>query len=216
MFSSLVEIKSFRQESDALAPVTRESSDSAPLVWEALVYFLFLPSFTSVFSSVLLQCRKMRLRKSSDVGSGRTHPRRSPGGHGVRGAGCAIFPLQWSRVSRPGLPKMEADFVSCLSPARPSTSLAYNPSLFSPSIQFHTSKRQTFAVFLGQVRPRYTKDLALGVWGVGFGQSVKARKGQNPGRWRLLDRGQVSFQSWRPRRKPPTGGLVLPGSQGGH
>lgn len=103
-----------------------------------------------------------------------------------------FFSLQWPRVSRPGLPKMEADFISCLSPALPSSSLAYNPILFSPAIQFHsfstrvhthyTSKRQTFTVFLGQAHPRYAFwDLALGGWG-GWALARESR----PGRGRTL------------------------------
>lgn len=56
LFPSSVEINSFRQESDSLAPVTGEPSDFAPLVWERLAYFLFSSRFTSWFSSVLAHC----------------------------------------------------------------------------------------------------------------------------------------------------------------
>lgn len=49
------------------------------------------------------------------------------------------FSPQWPTVSRPGLLKMDADLVSCLSPTFPSTSLTYSTLLFSPStqLQFH-------------------------------------------------------------------------------
>lgn len=52
------------------------------------------------------------------------------------------FSLQWPIVSRPGLPKMEADLVSCLNPALPFLSLAYSSLLFSPSTQASVSPVQ--------------------------------------------------------------------------
>lgn len=119
------------------------------------------------------------------------------------------FSLRWPIVSRPGLPKMEADLVSCLSPTLPSSSRAYSLLLFSPSTQasvpliryvgvpFTFLNARLSVFFLGQVLPRHT------FWGlahgVSFGQRGTARREQNPGCWRLLDRGQISFSLGDPK-----------------
>lgn len=126
------------------------------------------------------------------------------------------FTLQRPRVSRPGLPKMDADLVSCPSPTLPSISLAYSPLLSSPSTQasgwgvpFTFLNAGTLGVSVGQVLPRCTFwDLAQSV---GFGQRVTARRCRTLVAGGFLTGAEFPFSLGRPQRKspppPPPGAL---------
>lgn len=149
LFPSSVEIKSFRQENDPLAPVTAEPSDFAPLVWDRPVYFRFhLVSLPGSPLSLRTAERRARGREQRWRG-GRAHPRNSGVCSCVERDVLTSFSLQWPIVSRPGLSKMEADFVPCPSPTLPSSSLAYSP--FSSGHQ----ARLRFHLFRSWVHPSH-------------------------------------------------------------
>lgn len=91
----------------------------APLVWETLVCFRF--SYSLISWSLYIEKN----------GNGRTYNRDT---HGECVCVC-VWP------ARPGLPKIEDDLVSCLSPTLPSLSLAVNhfSLVYQPRLQLPLS-----------------------------------------------------------------------------